>query len=434
MRSLSYSGIKKSIGPGILLAGACIGGSHLMSSTTAGARFGFALIGLIIITNIIKYPFLLAGTRFTSVTGLSLLEGFHKKNKYYLPVYFIVSLITGTLTIAAVSFVTGLLLTNIPLFEKIPIMDLAILILSISGMILVIGKYKALDFISKILVTLLTFLTAIAVISLLIKGPSYEVNNTWFNSNPTPWSLKNLSFLIPLMGWMPGPVELCVWPSLWMFSRSKDSKHIANKSEAEFDFNLGYIITIITAIFFVILGAYTMYGSGSGMLEGSGVQFAQNLIILYTEAIGGWAKWIIVTASIAAMFSTTLTCLDAYPRSISAAQGILQQKDNGQLSTSKERKRLQIWMIFHIFAALIALLVAKAGGIGVKDFVFGAMTVSFLSAPFFAWMAMTTINSKLVKSEYRYKKYLKALSWFGILFLCFFSLIFICNTFLGMGL
>ena len=32
---LSKQGIQKSLGPGILLAGAAIGGSHLLSSTTA---------------------------------------------------------------------------------------------------------------------------------------------------------------------------------------------------------------------------------------------------------------------------------------------------------------------------------------------------------------------------------------------------------------
>ena len=61
-------GIQKSLGPGILLAGAAIGGSHLLSSTTAGARFGFSLVGLIILTNLLKYPFLLVGTRFTAST------------------------------------------------------------------------------------------------------------------------------------------------------------------------------------------------------------------------------------------------------------------------------------------------------------------------------------------------------------------------------
>ena len=86
-------GIQKSLGPGILLAGASIGGSHLMSSTTAGARYGFSLLFLILITNLIKYPFLLVGTRFTSSTGKSLLEGFKARNKLG-PLFLIVSLIT----------------------------------------------------------------------------------------------------------------------------------------------------------------------------------------------------------------------------------------------------------------------------------------------------------------------------------------------------
>ena len=66
-----------------------------------------------------------------------------------------------------------------------------------------------------------------------------------------------------------------------------------------------------------------MYGTGDEMLSGSGVFFAQNLIRLYTNSIGVWSKWIIIPASFAAMFSTTLTCLDAYPRSISSIQGLL---------------------------------------------------------------------------------------------------------------
>jgi len=213
-------GYRKSLGPGILLAAACIGGSHLMSSTTAGAKFGFSLIFLILLTNLVKYPFLLVGTRFTAVTGLSLLEGFQKRNKFYLPIYLIVGLITGTFTISAVSFVTGLLLKNIVIFSSFPALDLAIGILIVCSLILFIGQYKALDRISKILVFLLTLLTFFAVISLLIKGPAGDINISFFNSSPSPWTLSNLGFLIPLMGWMPGPVELCIWQSLWMFSRA----------------------------------------------------------------------------------------------------------------------------------------------------------------------------------------------------------------------
>lgn len=313
-------------------------------------------------------------------------------------------------------------------------MDLSIGILIVCGLILLVGEYRALDRISKFLVALLTFLTLFAVLSLLTKGSFNEsLAVSWIEPKISPWKLSNLSFLIPLMGWMPCPVELCVWPSLWMFSRAKDSNYKPNVRESEFDFNLGYLITVITAVFFVTLGAITMYGTGDEMLSGSGVFFAQNLIRLYTNSIGVWSKWIIIPASFAAMFSTTLTCLDAYPRSISSIQGLLKGTDKGRMESASEKTRFRNWMIIHIFASLIALLIAKSGGIGVKDFVFGAMTGSFLTAPIFAWMAMDTINSNLVPTKYRFGLFLRSLCWIGLIFLTAFSLLFIANSFFGLG-
>ena len=421
----AISGVRRSLGPGILLAGACIGGSHLMSSTTAGARFGFALVGLILLTNLVKYPFLRVGSRFTAATGLSLLEGFQQRSKTYLPLYLLVSLFTGTFTIAAVSFVAGLLLTNVPLLADSNPFALSIAVLAASGLILLFGHYRALDRLSKLLVALLTLLTGVAAASLLIRGPAGDVASTWLAADPSPWQLADLGFLIPLMGWMPGPVEMCVWPSLWMFSRARDSDHTASLQEAETDFNLGYGITVVTSMFFVILGAYTMYGTGDGMMQGSGVAFAQNLIRIYTDAMGTWAAWIIIPAAFAAMFSTTLTCLDAYPRSISAIQGLLQGVDRGDSAPGPQRRRLGMWILLHLLAALVALLWAYSGGITVKDFVFGAMTGSFLTAPVFAWMAMDTMNSPLVEPQHRDGPAMRALSWFGLVFLVGFSLLFI---------
>ena len=421
----AISGLRRSIGPGILLAGACIGGSHLMSSTTAGARFGFALLGLILLTNLIKYPFLRVGSRFTAATGLSLLEGFQQRNRAYLPVYLLVTLFTGTFTLAAVSFVSGLLLTNVPILASFDPFALAVAVLAVSGLILLLGHYRALDRFAKLLVVLLTALTGVAALSLLQRGPVGDVASSWLAADPSPWKMKDLGFLIPLMGWMPGPVEMCVWPSLWMFSKARDSQHTASLQEAETDFNLGYSISVITALFFVILGAYTMYGSGDGMLAGSGVVFAQNLIRLYTDAIGPWAAWIIIPAAFAAMFSTTLTCLDAYPRSISAIQGLLLGVDRGDAAPGPQSRRLDAWILIHLLTALAALLWAYSGGIGVKDFVFGAMTGSFLTAPVFAWMAMDTMNSELVAPDHRDGPLMRGLSWFGLVFLIGFSLLFL---------
>jgi Mn2+/Fe2+ NRAMP family transporter len=71
-------------------------------------------------------------------------------------------LVTGTATIAAVSFVAGLLLTNVPGLTGWDPYGLSIGVLVVSGLILLLGHYKALDRLSKLLVALLTLLTGVA--------------------------------------------------------------------------------------------------------------------------------------------------------------------------------------------------------------------------------------------------------------------------------
>ena len=47
----------RAIGPGLLMAGAAIGVSHLVQSTRAGANYGTQLIIIILLVNCFKYPF-----------------------------------------------------------------------------------------------------------------------------------------------------------------------------------------------------------------------------------------------------------------------------------------------------------------------------------------------------------------------------------------
>ena len=68
-------------------------------------------------------------------------------------------------------------------------------------------------------------------------------------------------FLIAFMGWMPAPLDLSVWHSLWVMEKRKDEDDFTVKKFL-FDFNVGYIGTTVLAIFFLSLGALVMYGSG----------------------------------------------------------------------------------------------------------------------------------------------------------------------------
>jgi len=55
---MSFKNTIKSLGPGLLWAGAAVGVSHLVQSTRAGAIYGFQLVGIILLINLFKYPFL----------------------------------------------------------------------------------------------------------------------------------------------------------------------------------------------------------------------------------------------------------------------------------------------------------------------------------------------------------------------------------------
>ena len=71
----------KTLGPGILFATTAIGVSHLVQSTRAGAEYGFALIGFVLMANILKYPFFEYGSRYANTTGKSLIYGYNKMGK-----------------------------------------------------------------------------------------------------------------------------------------------------------------------------------------------------------------------------------------------------------------------------------------------------------------------------------------------------------------
>ena len=48
--------LRRLAGPGLIFTGSAIGTSHLVQSTRAGAMFGVALLGVIVLSTLLKYP------------------------------------------------------------------------------------------------------------------------------------------------------------------------------------------------------------------------------------------------------------------------------------------------------------------------------------------------------------------------------------------
>ena len=389
------------LGPGLLFAGAAIGVSHLVQSTRAGADFGWGLIWALLLVNIFKYPFFQYGPRYAMATGESLLDGYHTVGKIVLIIYFVLNLATMFTIQTAVTIVTAGLASS--LFGITDNMVVWSLIITIGCyVILLFGRYQLLDKMIKIIILVL------AVSTIFSTGVASFNSNEVYSFKQVFPNGAGLVFLVAFMGWMPAPLDISIWHSIWAIEKNKNQK-ITNK-ESLFDFNVGYISTVILGICFVSLGALVMYNSGVSF-SNSGSVFAGQLIELYTSNLGDSFYLIISICAFTTMLSTTITCLDASPRTMSRAT---------QLLTNQINKNYYFhWIsVLSLGTMLIFYFLLSEMGALVEI----ATVLSFVTAPFYAILNYKLVVSKNMPKPHRPSKSMRILSITGILFLTLFAL------------
>ena len=394
------------LGPGLLYAGAAIGVSHLVQSTKAGAFYGFTLIIAVLIGNILKYPFFEAGPRYASTTGNTLIDGYKKLGNWAVIAFLIVTVLTMFIIQAAVTIVSaGLAMELFGL--QLDIWTVSLMVLIICGIILSLGNYKFLDKLMKVIMVLLAITTIIAMIL------SFGADNPNIGSSKSfSFSEKDMIFLIAFLGWMPAPLDISIWHSVWSKEANKEKK--SNLKSSLFDFKIGYWGTVVLAICFVILGANMLHGSGVPVEKSAG-GFAKQLINTYTQVLGSWAYPVIGIAAFTTMFSTTLTCYDAFPRVLSPTLNALSNKE-------KSRNNYWIWLgVVGIGALIILKFFVKEMG----SLVTFITILSFLAAPIIAFLNYKVIFQGDLKHEQQPNKQMKFLAQFGIAFMTILSMYYI---------
>ena len=391
------------LGPGLLFAGAAVGVSHLVQSTKAGANFGFGLIWALLLINLIKYPFFQFGPRYATATGESLLDGYKKLGENVLKVYAILTFATMFTIQSAVTIVTAGIASS--LFGAHISMEIwTIIILYICFGLLLVGKYALLDKMMKIIIIILSVSTLFAVITAFHNS---EASADW--TQILPKTDAEIIFLIAFMGWMPAPLDVSIWHSLWAIQKKKELKVFSPKT-ALMDFNIGYMGTIVLGIGFLMLGGLVMFGTGK-TFSNNGSEFSIQLIQMYTQNLGDWSYIIIGLAALTTMFSTTLTTLDASPRAMNKTLELILEKPlkNGYTS----------WLILLIIGTIfIFFFFLSEMGTLIKI----ATILSFLTAPFYAIMNYLLMCSKHMPKPWKPSKAMHVLSILGILFLIGFNI------------
>lgn len=409
--------IWSTLGPGFLYAGAAIGVSHLVQSTKAGAQYGFTLLGIVIISNVLKYPFFEAGPRYAAATGENLIQGYQRIGKWAVWMFTMLTASTAFIIQAAVTIVTAALFSNLIGIDFTGLQASAIL-LAICGSILFVGQYKWLDTLIKWVVVLLTVATIIAFFKAQTVQTEISLWPSWVSSESA------FVFLFALMGWMPAPVDIAAWHSIWTVEKQRESGSESPKTnldrlkEALRDFHIGYWGTAVLAMIFLSLGALVLYANGVAFNPPSGAEFSKGFIQIYTDTLGSWTYPIIAFAAFAAMFSTTITVLDGAPRVADELVPALQGKQNNQQK-----------LVYRITVVVIALGALLLIGMYAGKSAFGtlikiATITSFVTAPLLGFLNFKLAFSDHMPQEARPSQVNKIVSIIGLVFLGSFALVY----------
>ena len=374
----------RALGPGLIWAGTAVGVSHLVQSTRAGAGFGLALLWVVVLANLVKYPAFEAGPRYAAATGQSLVAGYRRRGRWMVGIFLLVTVATMLTVVAAVTIVAaGMTAALAPATLSATVWSAVLLGASVA--LLAIGRFWLLELFMKVMMMVLAVATLAAVALLL---PTVA----WSELSWTPWvpsaEPAQLLFVVALVGWMPSAIDIAVWQSLWVVEKARGEGRPVDARAARVDFDVGYVGTAVLALCFVFLGAAVLYGSGEELPKSAGA-FALTLVDVYASALGWWARPILLVAAFATMLSTTVAVVDGFPRALEGAIRSLRTADTPGGRTpvywvSMAGITLGAWVIIAQFAGQLLVLVDLA------------TTLTGLTAPVLAAMNLWALRGEEV--------------------------------------
>jgi len=351
------------LGPGLVWAASSVGVGELVFATRAGALFGLALLWAPIVSIILKYFITELVGRYTLVTGENVVQAFARVEvnlgflrlppgwiRWIFWIFFIASVAgMGGIALAVGSSLHGLF----PAFSYI---TWAIIALASVGLVLLLGSYKALEMISRLLVAVMIFFIFYAV----FKAPPPAGD---FVCSLVPHVPSNsLRELLPLLGWTGAGAIGTIWFSLWTQSTGRgttgpsailqpdETRRVRDWMQINrIDLGINSAITAVLTVGFLIAGSSILrplhiVPGGEGM----GTALAK----IAGDSFGQYGEIIFLVGVFATLYSTLLADVDGLCR---VAKNLLKSRLTGVLSRiGAYRIFLCVYILFSaLFAAII---------------------------------------------------------------------------------
>ena len=365
---MNLGSLVRHFGPGLILMMTGIGTSHLVTAPTAGGRFAYALLWCIPVAYIFKYYGFEMAFRFTNATGRSIMEAYGTAWKKW-PLWYM--LITTLLQCAigqagrliAASAVTYYFFTAY-IGLAIPMWAYGLVLGVISVVIILRGRYTAVELVTKICAGLLFVSTV--VVYIVKPAPISAMGHFFIFETPQGSWLIIAAFL----GLLPTGVDVSLQASEWGKAKKvgmgKIRDHLEEVGLAKpfdpftpkkkdltvdisslpphaleycrrwfkiglWDFRFGHAVSFIMACIFLLLAAVWMYPSS---VSGKGVM--GEIAKIFTLSVGPWMMVIFLLGAFAATFSTAFNYFDGWPRVVGACCRNIFKSTARLTGTSKE--------------------------------------------------------------------------------------------------
>ena len=317
--------ILKKIGPGIVLSASIVGSGELIATTTLGAEVGYVVMWLIVFSCLIKALVQSFLGRYTIAMGETGLEAFNRIPGRIGRVNWVVwawaAMVLVTLFQICAMFIgvsqVMRIVTGIEVFWWV----LGFFVLTL--ILLLGGAYHRIERLAMIKVGIFTLITLLSAVVLTRMPEYFSWGDVWYGFT---FSLPEagLATALAVFGITGvGATELYMY-TYWCVEKGyarytgphEDSEAWRRRARGwvrvmNVDVICSMIIYTVATVAFYLLGAGILHGMG---IVPKGSDMIVTLSNIYTETLGGWAKWLFYIGAIIVLYGTIFAATAGHSR------------------------------------------------------------------------------------------------------------------------
>ncbi|WP_030622958.1 Nramp family divalent metal transporter [Streptomyces sclerotialus] len=394
----SFTGRLRHLGPGFVLSAAVVGSGELIVTTSLGAKAGFALLWLVIISTGVKVWVQMELARWTILNGRTALDGFRDVgprigrvswiNWLWIGMDFAKmfqrgGIIGGTAAACSILWpITG---------EALSLPSLTawtVLVTALSVTLLSTGKYSMVERLCVASVVVFTLATVSLALGLPLTEFGYGGDEL----------ATGLSFLIPagtvgvalaMFGITGVGADEMTTYTYWCLEKGyarwtgpdDGTEERARRAEGwlkvmRLDVAAGWLVCTLCTLSFYVIGAAVLHPQG---LVPEGNSMITTLSRSYTDTMGPWAEYLFLVGAIAVLLSTLFGSTASVPRLWTNTLGLLGVLDWHDVRVRRRTIRVltcclpPVWAASFLFVQSPVLMV-QIGGVGGGIFLLAVVT------------------------------------------------------------